>query len=98
MSEVYVTGINKNDRLNPKEWIPAAYPPEAMAARVEGVVILEFAIAEDGRVSDTRIVRSTPMLDDAAVAAVRQWEFSAARRFATVLRGTQTIAMRFSLR
>ena len=53
-----------------------AYPPDALAARVQGVVIIEARIEPDGRVSQTRVLRSIPMLDDAAVEAVRQWEFT----------------------
>jgi TonB family protein len=52
------------------------YPSDAMAARIEGVVIIEAVISTDGRVSNARVLRSIPQLDDAAVAAVRQWEFT----------------------
>jgi len=51
------------------------YPPEAVAARVQGVVILECTIDEDGRVVSIRTLRSVPMLDAAAIEAVRQWEY-----------------------
>jgi TonB family protein len=52
------------------------YPPDAQAAGVQGVVIIEATIDPDGRVSSGRILRSIPPLDDAALAAVRQWEFT----------------------
>jgi periplasmic protein TonB len=52
------------------------YPTIAQASRVEGVVILEAVIAEDGSVQDVRVLRSKPPLDDAAVEAVRQWRFT----------------------
>jgi TonB family protein len=51
------------------------YPPEAQAARVTGVVILEARIGEDGSVDDARVLRSIPLLDQAAVDAVMQWRF-----------------------
>ena len=35
-------------------------------------------VGKDGRVKDTRIVKSIPMLDEAAVAAVREWVFKPA--------------------
>ena len=98
MSEVRVTGLNKNDRINPVHWIPATYPPEAMSARVEDVVIVEFKVGVDGKVSDTRVVRSNPLLDDAAVAAVRRWEFKAAQQFGVAAGETQTVAMHFTLK
>ena len=97
-SDVRVTVINKSDRVNPEAWIPATYPPEAMAARVEGVVIVEFSVEPDGKVGETRVVRSNPMLDRATLDAVRRWQFTSARRFGSVLRDTQTVAMSFTLR
>ena len=51
------------------------YPPIAMSARVQGVVILEVRIEPDGRVCEARVLRSIPLLDQAALDAVLQWEF-----------------------
>ena len=51
------------------------YPPDAQAARVQGVVICEAIIGTDGRVTDAKVLRSIPMLDAAALEAVKQWEF-----------------------
>jgi protein TonB len=39
---------------------------------VQGVVILECVISPRGTVTDVRVLRSVPLLDQAAVAAVRQ--------------------------
>jgi TonB family protein len=52
------------------------YPPIAKSARVQGVVIMEVVIDEQGRVAEARILRSIPLLDQAALDAVRQWEFT----------------------
>jgi TonB family protein len=52
------------------------YPQEAEAARVQGVVILEAVIDETGKVRDAKVLRSIPILDQAAVDAVLQWEFT----------------------
>jgi periplasmic protein TonB len=56
--------------------VAPVYPPLARAARVEGLVILEAVIAEDGSVRDVRLLRSVRLLDAAAVEAVRQWRFT----------------------
>jgi protein TonB len=56
--------------------VAPVYPPEAQAAGVSGMVILEVLIGGDGRISDAKILRSIPMLDQAAVDAVMQWEFT----------------------
>lgn len=52
------------------------YPAVAQAARVTGAVIIEATIGEDGKVIDAKVVRSIPMLDQAALDAVRQWEYT----------------------
>lgn len=51
------------------------YPPIARQAGVAGVVILEVRIGTDGFVEDGRVLRSIPLLDEAALDAVRQWQF-----------------------
>jgi TonB family protein len=56
--------------------VKPVYPPEAQAGRISGVVVLEVTIGSDGRVQDARVVRSIPLLDAAALSAVRQWEFT----------------------
>ncbi|HXW08321.1 MAG TPA: M56 family metallopeptidase [Vicinamibacterales bacterium] len=52
------------------------YPDDAKAAGIHGVVILEALINESGGVIWTRVLRSVPMLDKAAIDAVTQWEFA----------------------
>ena len=52
------------------------YPPDAMTARIQGVVIIEVALDTEGHVHDARVQRSIPELDEAALTAVRQWEFT----------------------
>jgi protein TonB len=52
------------------------YPAIARSARVQGTVILEAVIGESGKVRDVRVLRSIPLLDAAAIDAVRQWEFT----------------------
>ena len=42
---------------------------------MQGVVILEATIDETGRVSDAKPVRSIPLLDQAAIAPVKQWQY-----------------------
>ena len=56
--------------------VPPAYPAIARSARVSGVVILEATIGEDGTVRNVRVLRSIPLLDQAAIDAVRQWRFT----------------------
>jgi protein TonB len=59
--------------------VAPGYPAIARSARVSGIVILDATIAEDGSVQDVRVIRSIPLLDAAAVDAVRQWRFTPSR-------------------
>jgi protein TonB len=52
------------------------YPPDALAARVQGVVIIEATIDTSGAVGDMKVLRSVPLLDEAALEAVGQWRFT----------------------
>lgn len=58
--------------------VPPKYPLVARKAGVDGTVLVQALVGRDGRVHDTRIVKSIPMLDTAAVEAVRQWTFKPA--------------------
>lgn len=55
--------------------IEPEYPLIAREARVEGIVILEATTDVYGRVTGVRVLKSIPLLDEAAVAAVRQWVY-----------------------
>jgi protein TonB len=57
-----------------------SYPQEAFVKKVEGEVELEILIDPFGRVVGTRVLRSIPLLDAAAVACVREWTFRPAVR------------------
>jgi protein TonB len=51
------------------------YPDIAQRANVQGVVILECVISATGRVEDVKVLRGIPLLNDAAIAAVKQWKY-----------------------
>lgn len=51
------------------------YPADAKAAGIGGVVLAEVVVDEQGVVADVKIVRSVPMLDEAALETVKQWRF-----------------------
>ena len=51
------------------------YPAIARTAGVTGSVTIEATIGEDGKVSEAKVVRSVPLLDQAALDAMRQWEY-----------------------
>lgn len=77
--------------------VKPVFPADAQAAGVQGVVILETIIDEQGNIANARVLRSIPMLDSAALGAVSQWQFTP-----TLLNGTpvgvmMTVTVNFTL-
>jgi TonB family protein len=77
--------------------VPPVYPEAAKQARLEGVVTLECRITPEGKVADVRVLDGAPELNDAAIEAVRQWQYEP-----TVLNGkavpvTMTVRVAFKL-
>jgi len=55
--------------------VDPVYPPLAKQARVEAVVMLEVTVNEQGEVANVRVIRSHPLLEQAAIDAVKQWRY-----------------------
>jgi protein TonB len=73
------------------------YPQIAQAARVSGTVVIEATIGIDGTVTDARIVRSVPLLDQAALDAVRQWQFTPTLLNGVAVPVVMNVMVRFTL-
>ena len=56
--------------------VPPVYPEIAQAAGIQGVVIIETLIGEDGAVREATVLRPVPMLDQAAIDAVLRWKYT----------------------
>jgi protein TonB len=55
--------------------VDPVYPDIAKQARVQGIVILEAIIDPSGNVTNVRVLRSIPLLDQSALDAVKQWKY-----------------------
>ncbi len=55
--------------------VNAIYPEAAQAAGIEGAVVMRITIGEDGSVTNVVVLRSIPMLDEAAIESVLQWQY-----------------------
>ena len=77
--------------------VPPVYPLEAQAAKVQGIVIIEAIIDRDGYVRDAKILRSVAMLDDAAIQAVRQWQFTPTLLAGAPVEVVMTVTVNFTL-
>ena len=51
------------------------YPPLAIAARIQGSVVLAAVISKAGTIENLKLVSGHPMLVAAAIDAVRQWQY-----------------------
>jgi protein TonB len=78
--------------------VDAIYPDEARAAGLQGVVVCEITIDEAGVVSDAKVLRSVPLLDRAAVDAVKQWLFAPTILGDRAVPVIMTVGVTFSLR
>jgi TonB family protein len=56
--------------------VAAQYPAEAVRKHVQGLVWVEFTVDTTGHVEAARVIRGVPLLDQAALDAVKQWEFT----------------------
>jgi protein TonB len=56
--------------------VPPVYPDIARQARVQGVVILECTISPQGKVTEVRVLKGIPLLDQSAMDAVKQWVYT----------------------
>jgi protein TonB len=77
--------------------VAPAYPVIARTAGVEGVVIIEAVIAVDGTVRDARVLRSVPLLDHAALDAVKQWRYAPTRLGGVAVPVIVTVTVQFRL-
>jgi protein TonB len=88
-----VTG-NGGAPIRIKEVRPV-YPPIARDADIEGVVIVQARITEQGHVVDARANPPDSILSHAATGAVTQWEFAPAQGDGDG-RNTLTVKVSFS--
>jgi protein TonB len=73
------------------------YPELALTARARGVVIVEALIGPDGRVREAKVLRGVPLLDEAALAAVRQWVYTPTLIDGVPVPVLMTVTVNFSL-
>jgi protein TonB len=78
--------------------VPPKYPEEAQAAHVQGVVILQITIGEDGSVIDAAPLRSIPELDQAAINAALQWQYEPTLLNGQPVEVEMTVTFNFTLR
>jgi len=59
----------------PIKMVPPVYPVLASRARVSGTVVLEATLTAQGTVSEIRVISGHPLLIQAAIDCVKQWQY-----------------------
>jgi TonB family protein len=73
------------------------YSPTARAAGIQGLVIIEATIGIDGRVTNARVLRGVPLLDQLALDAVRTWEYTPTMLNGVAVPVIMTVTVTFTL-
>lgn len=78
--------------------VTPVYPEPARRAGIEGTVVLEVAIDASGRVTDAEVLRGLPLgLSEAALEAVRRWQYRPARGPAGTVASRKSVRILFTL-
>lgn len=81
----------------PRRFGNASYPSEALAAGIGGAVSAEITVNEAGVVTDARVLKSVPLLDDAALKAVKEWRYDPTIVDGKAVPIKMTVTVNFSL-
>ena len=83
----------------PRRLVNAAptYPQDAINEKVQGVVVLDVIVDAEGVPSDVQVVQSIPMLDAAAIEAVKKWRYEPTLMNGVAVPIAMTVSLNFSL-
>jgi protein TonB len=77
--------------------VKPVYPQVALSDHARGTVVLEVTIGTDGRVQDAKVIHSVPLFDQAAIEAVRQWEYEKTQLNGVLVALIMTVVVNFSI-
>jgi protein TonB len=77
--------------------VPPRYPDDALQAKVQGEVVLDVVVDATGVPTDVQVSQSVPMLDAAAIAAVRQWRYEPTLMNGVAVPVVMTVTLGFTL-
>jgi TonB family protein len=73
------------------------YPPQALRARIEGRVVVQALVTEDGNVRDVKVIDGNLLFSQAAKDAVARWHFQPFRLNGQPIQITTEITLTFKL-
>ena len=77
--------------------IDPIYPPQAIRARIEGRVVVQALVTEEGNVRDVKVIDGSVLFSQAAVDAVAKWRFQPFRLNGQPIQMTTQIILNFKL-
>jgi TonB family protein len=77
--------------------VKPAYPPIAQAAGVQGVVIIQAVIDTTGNIHTAVVLRGQPLLDEAALDAVKGWQFQPTQVNGVTIPVVMTVTVNFTM-
>ncbi len=87
-----------SDKPKLVKMVKPIYPELAKKAGLEGMVSVSVLIGTDGRVEKVKVLKSIPMLDEAAITAAKQYVFTPAKQRERVVKVWMAIPIHFKLR
>lgn len=78
--------------------VALVYPDAARSSRIQGIVILDLTVSAEGAVTETKVLRSIPGLDDAAIQTVRQWRYAPTLVDGQAVPVRMTVSLKFTIR
>ena len=78
-------------------YVPPTYPQAAQDAGVSGIVILEGIIDPDGNVASAKVLKSIPLLDQAALDALMMWKYTPTLLNGVAVPVVMTVTVNFSI-
>ncbi len=99
-SEEEQTPPEAESQTSATQWIHRVdpeYPEEAKAQRIQGAVVLDVQVLNDGTVGNIKIVSGNPLLAGAAVKAVKQWQYQPYAAEAGAAGSQTQVTVNFSL-
>jgi len=77
--------------------VKPVYPAGALPSRSQGAVVIEATIGTDGKVQDAKVLHSVAGLDQAALDAVRQWEYTPSLLNGVAVAVIMTVVVNFAM-
>jgi protein TonB len=77
--------------------VPPRYPDDALQAKVQGEVVLDLVVDAQGVPTEVQVSKGVPMLDAAAIEAVRQWRYEPTLLNGVPVPVAMTVTVTFSL-